>query len=583
MLHRIPTRSFSHYHKVSYATKNLIDKCPNPVPSSIYQQAVSNSIIQHDTKQQSVSNQLDTLFSQITNQTGPTPIDYTPSKTSFYIVNHRIFTKSDFDKWFKSDEKSLRKRGDKQTVYELEVEKDFDEDNPIPDPAIHGMYLYGEVGSGKTYLMDIFYECVTKFIKSQPQPETQSSSALSSLFSTPESPEPTWKIHRTHFHDFMLEVHQELHKVSELKKQKNLETQAMYSKILPKFAINLISETQNPDTCIYNPFDLIPPIASKLVEKHNILCFDEFQVTDISDAMILRRLFTELWKQGCIIVTTGNRPIEDLYKNGLQYKNFAPFLPVLKQHNLEINISEGLTEAEQIDYRNLYAKNKKETFFVGQEEASQKFHQLLFDITGQKNLDNFQPTTLSVFGRDVPLSQTFGKIAYCSFQDLCAKPLGSSDYITIANHFKLIFLYGMNEIDLQTRRSEARRLISLIDTCYDRKIGVVFLSSCQEIDLFMIKNWDNTGMSDEERLFLEQFYDGFRQVDDDIYQSGKITKGDLKEDENKIIKENGDVVYRTKTESDRKKSDYIFTSGEDEKFAIARLLSRIGGGLEKWL
>jgi len=249
---------------------------------------------------------------------------------------------------------------------------------------------------------------------------------------------------------------------------------------------------------------------------------------------------------------------------------------VLKQHNLEINISEGLSEAEQIDYRNLYAKNKKETFFVGQEEASQNFHQLLFDITGQKNLDNFKPTTLSVFGRDVPLPQTFGKIAYCSFQDLCAKPLGSSDYITIANNFKLIFLYGLNEIDLQTRRSEARRLISLIDTCYDRKIGVVFLSSCSEVDLFMIKNWDNTGMSDEERLFLEQFYDGFRQIDDDIYQSGKVTRGETgKEDDNKIIKENGDVVYKTKTESDRKKSDYIFTSGEDEKFAIARLLSRI--------
>ena len=259
-----------------------------------------------------------------------------------------------------------------------------------------------------------------------------------------------------------------------------------------------------------------------------------------------RRLFTELWKRGVIIITTGNRNIDDLYQNGIQYKNFKPFIPLLKQHNQQIDMTGG------DDYRKMGKTDFGETYFVDDEVA---FHRQLKRLTGYFDPERLSETVLKVFNRPIVLPRTFStkseqdkknlKIAYCTFNELCNQPLGSNDYITIAENFSIIFIKGLESLDLQTRRAEARRFISLIDTLYDSRTGVVFLSNCQAKDIFVINNWNQHSWSEEERQFMEQFYGGERMIGDDaMKQAGTNEK-------------------------------FAITSGEDEKFALARLLSRL--------
>ena len=199
------------------------------------------------------------------------------------------------------------------------------------------------------------------------------------------------------------------------------------------------------------------------------------------------------------------------------------------------------------DYRKMGKSLFGETYFLEtKSEASNDFENSLRRLTGKESSELVE-SRLTVFGRDIVLPKTCPKarVAYCTFDDLCNKPLGSNDYVTIADNFKVVFIKGLESLVLQCRRAEARRFISMIDNFYDNRVGVVFLSSCTPEDIFVVDNEDQHSWNEEQRLFMEQFYGGERGQDFDTMKgAGKNEK-------------------------------FAITSGEDERFALARLLSRL--------
>lgn len=261
-----------------------------------------------------------------------------------------------------------------------------------------GLYLYGSVGRGKSMLMDLFYECLeTPFKK------------------------------RIHFHEFMNDVHDRLHLW-----RKN-----------PKNA----SKT-----------DPLPDIAKDLASEEHILCFDEFHVTDITDAMILSKLFTNLFDQGVIVVATSNWAPNLLYKDGLQRELFLPFIDLL-QEKLDILELSGPT-----DYR-LTGLIEEQSFFIESTlaQATEKLSSLYKKAIEPEHAT---PYLLEVLGRKIDFKSHSRNILWADFSEICQRPLGARDYIEIAHKFDLIFLANVPILQ-ENQRNELKRLILFIDALYE--------------------------------------------------------------------------------------------------------------------
>lgn len=209
---------------------------------------------------------------------------------------------------------------------------------------------------------------------------------------------------KVHFHKFMLQVHQEMHMARKASNSKESDA-------------------------------ILPAVIEKTVQQGRLLCLDEFQVTDVADALILQRLFTGLWENGCVVVATSNRPPDDLYLNGLQRDRFLPFIDLIKKRCEIVSMWDS-----DIDYR-LIQKMQSGTvpvFFAGK-ESRKEFDDLFYDLVGAKSV---QPTALQTQGRKVkiPLASVSGGIARFSFEDLCQKALGAADYLVIGHHFHTVFV-----------------------------------------------------------------------------------------------------------------------------------------------
>ncbi len=283
----------------------------------------------------------------------------------------------------------------------------FAKRNKTREP-VRGLYVHGGVGRGKTMLMDLFHELV-----------------------------PVEHKRRAHFNDFMADVH---------------------DRIGRHRAALKAGETQETDP--------IPPVAAALAKEAWVLCFDEFTVTDIADAMILSRLFSALFDQGVVLVATSNVAPDDLYRDGLNRGLFLPFVGILKQHTriLELDID--------TDYR--MRKLNRIPVYMTPDDASAKEQ---MDEAWETVVDGrpVEPAALTVKGRTVPVPQASGSAARFSFSDLCEKPLGARDYLAIAGAFDTIFIDHVPTMDLR-RRNEAKRFILLIDTLYDAEARL-FLSA----------------------------------------------------------------------------------------------------------
>jgi cell division protein ZapE len=281
---------------------------------------------------------------------------------------------------------------------------------------VKGLYIHGGVGRGKTMLMDMFFELL-----------------------------PARRKRRVHFNDFMADAHDRIQKHRLARKN---------------------GEAREDDP--------IPPVARQLAEEAWVLCFDEFSVTDIADAMILSRLFSALFSQGVVLVATSNVAPDDLYRDGLNRGLFEPFIGLLKRH------ADVLALDSPTDYR-LEKLNRMPVYITPLGPEADRLMDEEWEL-----VTHGQPvgaTTLTVKGRQVVVPLSAGDAARFSFADLCENPLGARDYLEIAGRFSIIFIDHVPVL-AEGKRNEAKRLILLIDTLYDHHVRLVVSAAAPPQDLY---------------------------------------------------------------------------------------------------
>ncbi|MFK8030705.1 MAG: cell division protein ZapE [Gammaproteobacteria bacterium] len=270
---------------------------------------------------------------------------------------------------------------------------------------IRGLYLWGGVGRGKTYLMDLFY---------------------SELGDIPRR--------RQHFHRFMLDVHAQL---------------------------NTLKEVNDP----------LARVAKRIHSTARVICFDEFFVADIADAMILGRLFEKLFELGTVLVATSNVPPDDLYKGGLQRSQFLPAIEALKHHTAILEVDGGE------DYRLSVLKRSNTYLFPHTENAVGVLHTSFEQLAPDSGS---QGTTLALQGREIETVRRADGIVWFTFDAICNGPRGAADYIEIARSFQTVFISQIPVLDSNSD-DQARRFITLVDEFYDRRVKLL-VSADIELD-----------------------------------------------------------------------------------------------------
>jgi cell division protein ZapE len=287
-----------------------------------------------------------------------------------------------------------------------------------------GVYLYGPVGRGKSMLMDLFFDSA-----------------------------PINRKRRVHFHAFMAETHG---LIDAWRKGDAAQRRATFG-----------AAGRGGD-------DPILPVAAHLAGQARLLCFDEFHVTDIADAMILGRLFEALWGQGVVVVATSNRAPDALYQDGLNRQLFLPFINMLKARMEVVRV------AGPKDFR--LDRLKGQTVYFAPDDAAgrRSFEALWSSLT-----DGAPETgeTLEVTGRKIRLPHTVGGHVRASFISLCGVALGPQDYLAIAKRFHTVFLEDVPRLGSE-RRNEAARFVALVDALYEARSKLVVLAEAEPAALY---------------------------------------------------------------------------------------------------
>jgi cell division protein ZapE len=209
--------------------------------------------------------------------------------------------------------------------------------------------------------------------------------------------------------------------------------------------------------------DPIPPVARAIASEAKLLCFDEFQVTDVADAMILGRLFEQLFSLGVVIVATSNTPPEKLYEDGLNRQLFQPFIALIKERLDVLNLDGA------VDYRLQRMAGMKVYLTPLGPDADRAMDEDWRKLTDE---DRGTPMELTVLGRELPVPQAARGVARFSFDDLCKAALAAADYLTIAHTFRTVMIDRIPVMGPEMR-NEARRFVLLIDTLYDEGVKLI--------------------------------------------------------------------------------------------------------------
>ncbi|MFL6929281.1 MAG: cell division protein ZapE, partial [Xanthobacteraceae bacterium] len=209
--------------------------------------------------------------------------------------------------------------------------------------------------------------------------------------------------------------------------------------------------------------DPIAPLAAALAEESWLLCFDEFHVTDIADAMILGRLFTRLFEYGVVVVATSNVPPDELYKDGLNRDLFLPFVALIEERMEVVRLT------ARVDFR-LEKLSGVPVWYVPPDESAE----VALDMAWERLTGAFagEPRDLAVKGRTIRVPQAARGVARFTFHQLCGQPFAASDYLRIAHEFHTILLDRIPVMG-HAQRNEAKRFIILVDTLYDRAVKLV--------------------------------------------------------------------------------------------------------------
>jgi cell division protein ZapE len=273
----------------------------------------------------------------------------------------------------------------------------------VKPPLPKGVYLWGPVGRGKSFLMDSFFLCV-----------------------------PLVRKRRVHFHHFMREIHRDLH---ELKGSE----------------------------------DPIAAVAEKVSRKHRLICFDEFHVGDIADAMILGRFLEQAMDKGVQFVMTSNYPPDELYPNGLQRERFLPVIELLKQRLDVVSVDNGT------DYRRLKME-KLQVYHLDNEAILEKIFSELKDVEEEDH-------PLDVEGREIAYRKRAGGLVWFDFEVLCGGPRSYTDYVDLAKRFHTVILSGVPHLEAK-RADAARRFTWLVDVFYDDRVKLVVSAAAPPEALF---------------------------------------------------------------------------------------------------